>query len=558
MSIRLSERAAPRMTSTLRYAALLIPEFRLQAVLHRPPRQSHESPPPPPPATPRSKSTRRHVPAPHTQACALVDPQSAKSVLLEVNARARQCGIEPGMTGSQALAREPGVRLMSACTTAEHALGEKLLGFCESLCPRVEKRAPSLWMLDLRGLRVTDWERWAREALVRLETAPGVRAQLGIAPRPALALCAARRADPVRIVEQPDAFVDDLRFEELGVSQALVQKLHDWGIMFLGELLRLPRQAALERLGPEAAPLWEIARDSRESVLRLESFQEALEQGLEFEVPLETLDPLIFGLNRMVEQLCSRLRLLQRVAAQMELCLQLEGGDTYRHRFTVPAPCREEAVLVRILQTHLETLHFDTGVAGASLRFEASLAASRQLALFESPLRDANRFGETLARLRALAGEDCVGVALPRNSHRPDAFELADPLELFGGQSPPPAEALPAGSASLHGESVGLPLRRFRPALAARVQVRAHQPAHVAADGLDAPVLESRGPFRLCGDWWDEQAWNHEQWDVLLGGRARGLYRLGCHAGPENTAPRVWWVEGCYDGLWWPARPQRP
>lgn len=546
------------MSDSLRYAALVLPQFRLQAVLCQSaggaggpadtasPKKTHS--PAGGPARARGKSTPGSP-----GAVALVDPRSPKSLLLEVNTAARHRGITPGMSGSQAVAREPTLRLLHACAAAEIRLEGRLREFCETLCPRVEKRASAVWVLDLRGVRIAGWEVWARGALENLRLREGAHARMGIAPRAALALCAAHRADPVRVVEHPESFLEELHFEELGVSDALRQKLHDWGVHVLGDLLRLPRQAALERLGPEAAPLWEIARDTRESVLRLESFEEALEQTLDLEHPLETVAPLLFSLNRLVEHLCARLRLLQRVAAGMRLSLRLENGHVHGHAFIIPAPSREEAVLLRILQTHLETLQFDAAVVGVQLQFEASLPDSRQLALFESPLRDPNRFGETLARLRALAGQDAVGVPLLQDSHREDVVRLGDPLVLFGGPAAP-APALPPGASLLHGTPVGLPLRRFRPPLPARVCLRAHQPAHVAAAGLEATVLESRGPYRLSGDWWEEAAWKHEQWDVWLGGRGGGLYRLSRHTTARAAAPD-WWVEGCYDGDWWPPCP---
>jgi protein ImuB len=290
----------------------------------------------------------------------------------------------------------------------------------------------------------------------------------------------------------------------------------------------------------------------------LEIFEEALEQHTSFEQPLETVEPLVFSLNRIVEQLCSRLRLVQRVASGMHLELQLENGASHRHRFTVPAPNREEAVLLRILQTHLETLQFDAAVTGVRLRLDASLPDARQLALFESPLRDPNRFGETLGRLRALAGNEAVGVPLLAEGHRSDVFDLGDPLERFG--APILGEPLfPNGAWQTHGTAVGLPLRRFRPPVQACVHLLMHQPKHVMTKEWEAPVLECRGPYRKCGDWWAEQAWSHEEWDVRLGGRAAGMYRLARSLPPCSPPLRspgsaeTWWMEGCYDGAWWPS-----
>ena len=524
------------MFANKHYAALIVPRFRLQAAL-------------------------LEAPAEKSQFVAVVEGGSTRGVLLEVSAGAEAQGVSAGMVATQAMARCAQLVLLLASEMAEARLGRRLLRFVETLSPRVEKQANDLWMIDLRGViadmgvrvGVEYWTEWGEETLRRLRVNEGIEAKLGVALRPGLALCAARRAQPVRVVEAAEAFVEELRFEELGVSGLLCRQLHDWGLSTLGDLLRLPRQAALERLGPEAGVLWEIARDSRESVLRLETFSEPLELAVDFEHPVETVAPILFTLNRMLEQLCSRMRLLHRVAAGLLLRFTLDNGGAYERRFTVPAPSREEAVLLRILETHLETLQFEASLTGAILKIEATTPSSQQLALFENPLRDPNRFGETLARLRALVGEDRVGVPVASNTYRSDVFVLADPTSEFVARETSLVEEPSGAVSSLNGVLLGLPLRRFRPALAAQVQLQAHQPAYVASSVVSGPVVESRGPFRLSGDWWDSHPWHSEQWDVLLGGSARGLYRLCLNV--TGVAPAgAWLVEGCYDAAVWPSK----
>ena len=287
-------------------------------------------------------------------------------------------------------------------------------------------------------------------------------------------------------------------------------------------------------------------------MLCLETFCEPLEVAVDFEHPVETVAPILFALNRMLEQLCSRMRLLHRVAAGLLLRFALDNGEAYERRFTVPAPSREEAVLLRILETHLETLQFEASLTGAILKIEATTPSSQQLALFENPLRDPNRFGETLARLRALVGEDRVGVPVASNTYRSDVFVLADPTNEFVARETNTLEKPCGGVGSLNGVLLGLPLRRFRPAVAAQVQLKAYQPAYVASGVVSGPVVECRGPFRLSGDWWDSHPWHSEQWDVLLGGSARGLYRLCLNLTGVATAGG-WLVEGCYDAAVWPS-----
>jgi len=520
------------MTTEQRYAALVLPRFRLQSVLI---------------AMGKAQDAV-------CSEMGVLDGDSSRGVLLEVSPEAAVRGVTPGMTSTQALARCPHLHLVCASPSAEQSVLKKLLPFVESLSPRVEKRTEDHWLLDLRGVWTggCSWEEWAERALRRLFSEVQIRGQFGIAPRADLAWCAAFRADPVRVVKEPDTFIETLQFGELGVSLALQQQLHDWGVSTLGDLLRLPRQATLERLGPEVAAIWELVRDSRESLLRLETFPEPLEIATEFEQPLESVAPVLFSLNRILEQLCSRMRLLQRVASAMHLTLRLEDDSSYAREFTIPSPTREEAVLVRILDTHLETLHFESPIIGLKLWMEAVTPSSQQLTLFENPLRDPNRFGETVARLRALVGEDCVGIPTLAQTHRPDAFILRDPVEIFSKAASKEEVQVKEATASANQSATGLPLRRFRPSLSVEVQVEKCRPQFVFSKSINGPVLESRGPYRLCGDWWERNQWSLEEWDVCLGGQKRGLYRLGYRSQTAGNAPGAWFLEGCYDAEVWP------
>jgi protein ImuB len=527
-SASLKQAEAPRMM-----AVLFVQRFRLQAALLS---QGASEPP----CNPRL--SEEASPHPWSSAVGLVEPHSTKGLLLEVSPCAESFGVEAGMAPAQAMARCPHLQLVSASERSEQRLTKALLNFAGSLSPRVEKQANNRYLLDLRGFRIQDWGHWAENAIARLRLEHSLSGVIGVAPRAGLAWCAAKRAFPVKVVEHPESFMEELTIEELEVSSQLHQQLTDWGMRTLGELLRLPKQATLERLGPEAAALWDLARDTQESVLRLESFRDPLELRQDFEHPIETLEPVLFIINRILEQLASRLRLTHRVASTMHLRLLLENAAPYERHFCLPAPTRDEAVLLRVLQTHLETLTLESPLLGVCLKIHETLQSNQQLALFETPLKDPNRFGETLARLHALAGENRVGVPQRTSTYKPGAFYLLDPCATFA----PAAQATGSLLPTLKRTPIslrGIPMRRFRPAIIANVCLKQYRPQYIDAGHLSGAVIECQGPYRLSGEWWEETAWRREEWDVELAGTAHGLYRLVC----EYTPHPVWSVEGCYD-----------
>ena len=58
--------------------------------------------------------------------------------------------------------------------------------------------------------------------------------------------------------------------------------------------------------------------------------------------------------------------------------------------------------------------------------------------------------------------------------------------------------------------------RIFRPALPAKVDLRDEPLLRVSFNGLRGQVMAASGPWRTSGDWWREDAWHQDEWDLEL------------------------------------------
>jgi hypothetical protein len=99
-------------------------------------------------------------------------------------------------------------------------------------------------------------------------------------------------------------------------------------------------------------------------------------------------------------------------------------------------------------------------------------------------------------------------------------------------------------------------LRRFRPPLAATVEMRKGEPVHIAARNIRGEMASVSGPWRTSGNWWkgeektpriDTDAhgsnWTRDEWDVSVPSKQGiALYRIY-----RELKSGAWFVEGSYD-----------
>jgi protein ImuB len=152
-------------------------------------------------------------------------------------------------------------------------------------------------------------------------------------------------------------------------------------------------------------------------------------------------------------------------------------------------------------------------------------------------------------------GEGNLGCAELVDSHRPESFRMkrfavANEQKTRRGKSEQNVKENPEPRASVTA------LRVVRPAQAVRVEMRGEQPARVYLRGTRGEVIAASGPWRSSGDWWQEDAWRQNEWDLAIafppvqkGNEQKrgewpeqGLYRIY-----YDELQQEWFLRGVYD-----------
>jgi protein ImuB len=474
----------------------------------------------------------RHEPDLASRPAALLQDDSKKARIAAVSPAAWQAGATAGMTATQAKARCGSLAFRIRSEAQEASAQEVLLECAYGSAAFIESTAPGVCTMDLRGLESlrmggSALQKWGHELVERLAIF-ALPARVGVAETPGLALHAARVAEPFLAIDNPDEFWAKLPIGALELEPDLASVLQKWGIRTAAQFLKLGKDRAGERLGAAGLALFESMRTDAVRPLKLTTPREQFEEFFEFQEPVETLEPLLFLVRRLLEQLCFRIEPRGMVAQKLQLALLLDSGRAHDRTLEIPSPTREVEALFRIAHNYLENVRTDSPLKGVRLRVEPAASEARQFQLFETAVRNPNRFYETIGRLGALLGAENVGRPVVESSHKPDDVRM-EPIRAEAGKPQEPA----AEKAKMR----GLMLRRFRPPLRAAVRLRETEPVFVESSEFTGGIAQSAGPWRISGQWW-ENGWQREEWDVQTKGGA--LYRL-CRDGTE------WFVEGAYD-----------
>jgi protein ImuB len=203
---------------------------------------------------------------------------------------------------------------------------------------------------------------------------------------------------------------------------------------------------------------------------------------------------------------------------------------------------RDHKVFLKLLLLDTEMHPPAAAVKAVSISCEPVKPRVTQNGLFVPLAPAPDKLELTLARLAKLVGEENLGSPALLDTHRPDAFTMNKfvlPAKINNRQ-------LEVSNRQCLG------LRMFRPPLRAVVETEQGLPAQISAWGKQrsvyGKVVQLAGPWRTTGNWWREDRWARDEWDVAVtpsnktSSEPPVLYRIYRQLDNE-----MWFVEGNYD-----------
>lgn len=521
----------------------------------------------------------RHRPALRKQAFVVLDGTPPLETVCSTTRLARQRGVHHGTTRAE-LDSFPGVEALRRSRCEEESAAAALLAAVWQISPRVQalpvRNAAHRVVVDIAGTeRIFGPPAQVARSVLQQVRALGMLAHLCVsddfhtavcvAPyagaRPAVISAGAERA---RLAPLPLSTLDGVEDEQREIFAL-------WGLRTLGELAALPEKQLVARMGQAGRRLWLLARGEHPHLMEPAEEQLTLEERMEFDAPLDVLDSLLFVLRPMLEQLVVRANARALALASVTVKLRLtnqaaedtavapDEAPTFERTVKPALPLADSRVLLKLLHLDLQAHPPGAPIVAVHLQAEPGDQTRAQLGMFSPQLPETSRLDVTLARIRALVGEDRVGRPKLLDAHAPESFTI----ESFAPQSRSCVAAAHSGARSsaakqndllscdspdgfaLQSEiQNALALRRLRPPVLLKLRTAEKRPRLFFWQGARYEITEAFGPWRQSGNWWTTSAWSSEEWDVIANGSSGTT--LVCRIA-QDVLHRNWRMEGLYD-----------
>jgi len=458
---------------------------------------------------------------------------------------------------------------MFACIHApDLAAGLSLAEFAYGFSPIVEESAGRIVVIDVEGCELvfgsayelaSDVARRAKEP--RANGGLGVSVNVALAANPDAAIHAAMRLKGVTFVSPGEELtclgefpIEALEFSLVNVEKKLADEIFEtlrlWGVLTFQDFASLPVAGVSERLGQEGIRLQQLATGKTERHLKVKQPPPVFSHSIELDHPLYELEPLSFIFARLLNQLCATLNAYALATNELTVRMQLEDQTSHDRTLSLPHPMRDHKVFLKLLVLEMEKQPPQAAVKTVSITCDPVKPRVIQNGLFVPLAPSPDKLELTLARLAKLVGEQNIGSPVLLDTHRPDAFSVK--RFVLDTNLDRRKRRKPIGNRQSEiGNQPCLGFRMFRPPLRAVVQVNRGLPAQISAWGKQrsvyGKVIDVAGPWRTTGDWWRDDRWARDEWDVAVnfgkhGSEQQAIYRIYRELNSD-----AWFVEGAYD-----------
>ena len=441
--------------------------------------------------------------------------------VLVCNERAAVRGARAGMSIPAACALVPDLVYRPRDHAAESVALEQLATWAVQFTPGVSLQAPGGLLLEIEGsLKLFGGIKTILSMIRRGAAEMGYTLSVACAPTVAAAWLLARAGSEKivsckRVIETE---VAPLNVRALDCDAKTLETLAAVGVKTVGEALKLPRDGATRRFGPQFFEQLDRILGTRPEARRFFTPPEKFSAKLELGATVEHAEALLFSAQRLLVQLAGHLGARCGSVQHFKLLLTHEDIAPTVLEVGLATPTRDPGRFVAVVREQLAALKLAAPVVQLALDADDILVlAGENKTLFAEMADRSADWAKLIERLSARLGGEAVHSLSPRAEHRPEhAWQRAAP-----GARPTQVQPRP--------RPLWL-LREPRP-----LKQVAEKPY-----SDNAPLAIVAGPERIESGWWDGGDVKRDYFVAQTAARSTvWVYR-------ERRRPGGWYLHGIF------------
>ena len=442
--------------------------------------------------------------------CVVIQGEPPSQRICSLTHSARLVGLVAGMTKTD-VESLPGVTILRRSEKQEAIAESALLECAGKFSPRLEKESNASYFscfIDIAGTQSLFGkpEQLANQLINQISIL-GMTACIAISHNFYAALATAKGMhgeSNIQIIPygHESAVLAPLPLIVLNLTEEQAETLGLWGIRTLGMLASLPEKELVTRLGQAGARLLRLAKGTMPHLFQPLEPISVLEELMQLDTPVEDDESLLFIVNTMLEQIIFRAKAQLLSLASVTISMNLTGGKTYSCTVRPVLSTNDRRLWIKLIHLNLEARPPRAAVICLLLLAKPGNINKMQLGLFSPQLAESSRIDVTLARVRAIVGDENVGCALLIDTHQQDGF-IIEQLDLLSRSN----SIIPCSNTRSA-------IRNIRNAENILVLVHNQQPKSVIFQATHYIIEFLYGPWLVSGNWWDQAGWELEQWDI--------------------------------------------
>jgi protein ImuB len=443
---------------------------------------------------------------PREKSAVLIDGPMRNPRVVSANAPARAAGVRIGQSLAAARALQPDLVAWPRDIEAERHLLTILADWAYRFSAEISLAPPRALLIEV-GASLSMFDGWASlERRLRDDLDGwGFRYRLAAAPvaTGARVLAASPKGVAFTSIAHMIDAIGNISVLNCGLERETSSSLTAMGFARLEQIFGLPRAELARRIGPAALLHLDRMRGMAPEALTSYHPPTRYARRLEFDYRIDSIQALLFPLQRMLRELSRFLIARDGGVQHFELVLEHEREAKTHVAVGLLTAQRDATILLELARTRLERIALVAPIHALSVLAD-DLPALRPVHhdLFETNRRETMEWPALLERLRARLGDDAVHGLAEVADHRPRHAWRTTTNELLPVTADTPARKSRRKIAGEESTSIRhhgpRPFWLLRKAIPLRPT-----PLHILA-----------GPERIESGWWDGEDQRHDYYLV--------------------------------------------